>query len=259
MSDLISIIMPSYNASKYITATIKSVQNQTYDNWELIVVDDCSTDNTVELIRKLGDTRINVFVNERNEGAAISRNRALREAKGRWIAFLDSDDLWVPEKLEQQLKFMKEKGYAFTYTDYRIQMNGKWLPYICIGPPKVNKKKMYDYCYFSTITVMYDETKVGLIQIPDIKKNNDYAMWLKAVERVDCYRYPKCMSYYIKHEGSISSGSKFKLIKWHYLLFRKGLNKTPLISGILTINNLFHGVIKKVRYRKKTEEVPILQ
>ena len=130
---------------------------------------------------------------------------------------------------------------------------------ICIGPPKVNKKKMYDYCYFSTITVMYDETKVGLIQIPDIKKNNDYAMWLKAVERVDCYRYPKCMSYYIKHEGSISSGSKFKLIKWHYLLFRKGLNKTPLISGILTINNLFHGVIKKVRYRKKTEEVPILQ
>ena len=130
MSDLISIIMPSYNASKYITATIKSVQNQTYDNWELIVVDDCSTDNTVELIRKLGDTRINVFVNERNEGAAISRNRALREAKGRWIAFLDSDDLWVPEKLEQQLKFMKEKGYAFTYTDYRIQMNGKWLPYV---------------------------------------------------------------------------------------------------------------------------------
>ena len=122
-----------------------------------------------------------------NSGAAISRNKALREARGRWIAFLDSDDVWVPEKLEKQLRFMQERDYAFTYTDYRIQLNGEWLPYINTAPNCITKKKMYDYCYFSTITVMYDQSKVGLIQIADLKKNNDYAMWLKAVEKVKCY------------------------------------------------------------------------
>lgn len=255
---LISIIMPSYNASKYITESIKSVQNQTYENWELIIVDDCSKDNTVEIIKSFNDERIKLFVNEVNSGAAISRNRALREANGRWIAFLDSDDLWVPKKLEEQLTYMRENNYAFTYTDYRIQINGEWLPFICTGPDKVNKKKMYDYCYFSTITVMYDQKKVGLIQIADLKKNNDYAMWLKAVDRVDCFRYPKCMSYYIKHEGSISSGSKIKLIKWHYLLFRKGLEKNSIVSCIYTLNNIVHGVIKKIVYKKSTDEEPEL-
>ena len=254
--DLISIIMPSFNASKYIRASIRSIQRQTYRNWELIIVDDCSSDNTVEVIQEFQDPRIRLYINEENSGAAISRNKALREAKGKWIAFLDSDDIWVPEKLEEQLTFMRKNDYAFTYTDYRIQLNGEWLPYINIGPDKVNKWKMYNYCYFSTITVMYDQSKVGLIQIADLKKNNDYAMWLQAVEKVDCYRYPKCMSYYIKHDGSVSSGSKIKLIKWHYLLFKEGMSKNPITATILTINNLFHGVIKKVKYKKYTSEIP---
>lgn len=256
--NLISIIMPSYNASKYITDSIKSVQNQTYENWELVIVDDCSKDNTLEIIKSFNDKRIKLFVNEVNSGAAISRNRALREANGRWIAFLDSDDLWVPEKLEEQLTYMRENNYAFTYTDYRIQLNGEWLPFVCTGPDRVNKKKMYDYCYFSTITVMYDQKKVGLIQVADLKKNNDYAMWLKAVDRVDCFRYPKCMSYYIKHDGSVSSGSKIKLIKWHYILFRKGLEKNPILSCIYTANNIVHGVIKKIVYKKSTDEEPVI-
>lgn len=175
-------------------------------------------------------------------------------ARGRWIAFLDSDDVWVPEKLEKQLRFMQERDYAFTYTDYRIQLNGEWLPYINTAPNCITKKKMYDYCYFSTITVMYDQSKVGLIQIADLKKNNDYAMWLKAVEKVKCYRLPECLSYYIKHDGSISSGSKFKLIRWHYLLFRKGMDMNPVLSSVLTLNNLFHGVLKKIIYKKKVDE-----
>ena len=103
---------------------------------------------------------------------------------------------------------------------------------------------------------MYDQTKVGLIQISDLKKNNDYAMWLKAVEKVDCYRYPKCLSYYIKHEGSISSGSKTKLIKWHYLLFRKEQEFNPVISCIFTVNNLVHGMLKKIVYKQVTRDVP---
>lgn len=250
----VSIIMPFYNAENYIEASIKSVLAQTYKNWELIIVDDCSVDNTEEIVKTfLSDKRIRLLKNERNSGAAVSRNYALREAKGRWIAFLDSDDIWKPEKLEHQLKFMKEKGYSFTYTDYRIQLNGEWLPYINTAPDKVDKRRLYNYCYFSTITVMYDRNVVGLIQIADIKKNNDYAMWLQAVEKTDCYRLPECLSYYIKHENSISSGSKLKLIKHHYIMFRIALHKGKGLSALLTINNIIHGVIKKIKYRKKVD------
>lgn len=258
MNDLVSIIMPSYNTEKYILASIRSVREQTYKNWELIIVDDCSTDNTLDVVKKhireTEENRIRLFSNEKNSGAAISRNYALREAKGRWIAFLDSDDLWLPEKLEKQIRFMEENKYLFTYTDYRIQRNGVWEPYICTGPKVVNKRKMYNYCYFSTITVMYDREKIGLIQISDLRKNNDYAMWLQVIEKSNCYRLPECLSYYIKHDGSISSGSKWKLIKHHYLLFRKGIKKSRFTSCILTINNVFHGVLKKIFYKKEVEE-----
>lgn len=104
---LVSVIMPSWNTGKFIAESIQSVINQTYKNWELIIVDDCSTDNTDEIVGKFTDIRIKYLKNEKNSGAALTRNRALREAKGEWIAFLDSDDLWKPEKLEHQLKFMK--------------------------------------------------------------------------------------------------------------------------------------------------------
>ncbi|MCR4902551.1 MAG: glycosyltransferase [Butyrivibrio sp.] len=251
MGDLVSIIMPSYNTAQYITDSIKSIQAQTYDNWELIIVDDCSTDNSIDVIKAFNDPRIILLKNAKNSGAALSRNYALREAKGRWIAFLDSDDIWAPEKLERQIQFMMENNYAFTFTDYRICLNGEWMPYINTGPMIVNKRKMYDYCYFSTITVMYEREKIGLIQIADLKKNNDYAIWLKAIEKSNAYRLPECLSYYIKHEGSVSSGSKLKLIKWHYLLFREGLGKSPALSVVLTLNNLVHGVWKKIFYKKK--------
>ena len=260
MSDLVSVIMPSYNTSEYILDSIRSVQAQTYTNWELIIVDDCSTDDSVELIKSINDKRIILFQNEQNSGAAISRNKALREAKGKWIAFLDSDDIWTPEKLEKQIKFMKENDYSFSFTDYRICLNGEWLPYINTGPDVVNKRRMYDYCYFSTITVMYNSDTVGLIQIESLRKHNDYAMWLTIIEKCNAFRLPECLSYYIKHEGSITSGSKFKLIKWHYILFRKGLKKGVGFSLLLTINNLVHGVYKKFRYKeyvKGNSNVPI--
>ena len=113
MTDLVSIIMPSYNTAKYIKASIDSVLAQTYPYWELIIVDDCSTDETDEVVAAYTDERIRYIKNEKNSGAAVSRNRALREAKGRWIAFLDSDDVWLPEKLEKQISFMKNNGYFF--------------------------------------------------------------------------------------------------------------------------------------------------
>lgn len=257
MNELVSIVMPSYNTARFIEETIRSVMAQTYENWELIIVDDCSKDNTDEVVAPfLADERIKYIKNEVNSGAAVSRNRALREATGKWIAFLDSDDLWEPEKLEKQIAFMKENGYAFSYTDYMIQLNGEWLPYIYTGPRVVTRRKMYNYCYFSTITVMYDREKIGLIQIENLRKNNDYAMWLQAIEKSKCYRLPECLSYYIKHEGSVSSGSKFKLIKWHYILYKKGLHKNTFVSVVLTARNLFYGVFKKLFYKKRTTVIP---
>ena len=250
MGDLVSIVMPSYNTASYIGESIRSILAQTYTNWELIVVDDCSTDNTIEIVESFNDSRIRVIKNDENSGAAISRNYALREARGKWIAFLDSDDKWSPQKLEKQIQFMETNNYAFTFTDYRICQNGVWMPYINTGPDVVNRRRMYDYCYFSTITVMYDRDVIGLIQIENLRKNNDYAMWLQAIERSNAYRLPECLSFYIKHDGSVSSGSKAKLIKWHYILFRTGLRLNPILSCILTINNLIHGVWKKIHYKK---------
>lgn len=255
MNELVSIIMPSYNTAKYIAESIRSVLAQTYEKWELLIVDDCSTDNTDEIVKPfLTDERIRYFKNEINSGAAISRNKALREAKGKWIAFLDSDDLWLPEKLEKQIAFMKENNYKFSYTDYQIQLNGEWLPYVNTGPNKVTKHKLKNYCYFSTITVMYNREYIGLIQIEPIKKNNDYAMWLKIIKKANCYRLPECLSFYIKHEGSISSGSKVKLIKYHYIMWRIAEHKCGLSAIVLTIRNLFYGFLKKIKYKQRIKE-----
>ena len=115
---LVSVIMPCYNAAAYIGASIESVQAQTYTNWELLIVDDCSTDDSLAVVARYDDPRIRVLKNEKNSGAAVSRNYALREAKGKWIAFLDSDDLWEKEKLEKQIAFMVENEYHFSYTKY---------------------------------------------------------------------------------------------------------------------------------------------
>ncbi|MCF2661521.1 glycosyltransferase family 2 protein [Pseudoflavonifractor phocaeensis] len=252
MSGLVSIITPSYNTAAYIGDTIRSVLAQTYQEWEMIIVDDCSTDNTEAVVASFGDSRIRYLKNAKNSGAAVSRNYALREARGKWIAFLDSDDLWEPEKLEKQIRFMEEHGYQFTCTDYRITLpDGTESPYIYTAPSHITKRMLYRYCYFSTITVMYDREAIGLIQIADIKKNNDYAMWFKVIEKADCYRLPESLSCYRKREGSISSGSKLKLIKHHYILYRKALGKSPVVSVLLTVYNLFWGILKKIFNKKR--------
>ena len=137
---LVSIIMPSYNTAAYIKESIQSVLNQTYTNWELIIVDDCSTDSTDEVLETIKDSRIRYFKNDKNSGAAVSRNKALREAKGQWIAFLDSDDLWMPEKLEKQIYFMESNGYAFSYTSYEeIDIEGNKTGIRVTGPKKITK------------------------------------------------------------------------------------------------------------------------
>ena len=251
--ELVSIIMPSYNTANFIEETINSVLSQTYENWELIIVDDCSSDNTDQVISKyLEDKRIKYLKNSSNSGAAISRNRALEESKGKWIAFLDSDDLWYPEKLEKQIKFMKKNNYHFSYTNYEeIDEKSVENGVLLTGPKKITKIAMYNYCWVGCLTVMYDRDKVGLIQIEDIKKNNDYAMWLKVIKKTDCYLLNETLAKYRKRSGSISNHSYMKLIKWHYKLFKEADNKNVFMASLLTLNNLFYGIIKKIKYRKK--------
>lgn len=252
MNDLVSIIMPSYNTGRFIKETIESVLAQSYPTWELIVVDDCSTDNTDEVvIQYLADKRIRYIKNDTNSGAAVSRNRALREAKGKWIAFLDSDDLWETDKLQKQILFMKNNGYHFSYTNYveideESKVNGKTVT----GPKRISKHGMYNYCWMGCLTVMYDADAVGLIQIADIKKNNDYAMWLKVCKKANCYLLDETLARYRKRSGSISNHGYMKLIKWHYKLYREAENKNPISSFVLTVRNLFFGVLKKIIYVK---------
>lgn len=248
---LVSIITPSYNTAKFIGETIRSVQAQTYPNWEMIIVDDCSTDNTDEVVAEYqnADGRIKYFKNEKNSGAAVSRNKALREAKGRWMAFLDSDDLWVPEKLEKQLKFMVENGYHFSCT-YREQIkeDGTSLNKIAKSPLKMTKFDLHNYCWIGCLATMYDADYVGLVQIEDIKKNNDYAIWLKVIEKTNCFCMAENLAKYRVRSGSISRHSYISLIKWHYRLWHEAEHRNCIVSSINTIRNLFFGVIKKKLY-----------
>lgn len=252
MGNLVSIIMPSYNTGRFIGETIESVLAQSYTNWELIIVDDCSEDNTDDVVsRYRADRRIRYIKNEKNSGAAISRNRALREAKGKWIAFLDSDDLWESRKLEKQIAFMEKHGYYFSYTNYleideESVPNGKYVT----GPKRITRNGMYNYCWMGCLTVMYDAETVGLIQIEDIKKNNDYAMWLNICKKVDCFLLDDALARYRKRNGSISNQGYLKLIRWHYKLFREAEHRDPVSSLLLTARNLFFGVIKKFKYVK---------
>lgn len=249
MGELVSVIMPSYNTARFIKETIQSVLNQTYENWELIIVDDCSTDNTDEVVASFSDNRIKYLKNAQNSGAAVSRNRAIKEAKGKWIAFLDSDDMWEADKLEKQINFMKSNGYHFSYTTYQqIDENSNPMGVTVGGPSRINKRQMYNFCWQGCLTVMYDAEHVGLVQIEDLKKNNDYAIWLKVIEKADCYLLDECLGRYRIRSGSISRHSKLKLVKFHYLLYRNGEHQNMIMSAFNTVRNLFWGVYKKLRY-----------
>lgn len=256
MNDLVSIITPSYNTSKYIGKTIESVLKQTYENWEMIIVDDCSTDDTDEVVKPyLSDKRIKYIKNDKNSGAAISRNCALREAGGKWIAFLDSDDLWDPKKLEKQIEFMEKNNYHFSYTNYEeINEDGYKTGVLITGPKKITRRGMYNYCWPGCLTVMYDAEKIGLIQIADIRKNNDYAMWLKICRITNCYLLDENLAKYRRgRNGSVSTHGIITMIGWHYKLYHDAEKMNMLESIINTLRNLIFGLYKKKRYLQKQD------
>lgn len=236
MSELISIITPTYNCGKFIERTIKSVQNQTYQNWEMIIVDDCSTDNTKEIVENISkeDLRVKYFCLDKNSGAAVARTKAMELAGGAYMAFLDSDDIWKPNKLEKQLAYMKENNYNFTSTAYeQIDEDDKKLGKIIKTPKKTNYNRLLLDCPVGNSTVMYSVLAMGKFKVPNIRKRNDDALWLQMLKKEKyIYGMNDVLMEYRVRQNSISS-NKFSLIKYHWQLYRE-------IEHLSVIRSLFH-------------------
>ena len=251
--NLVSIITPTYNCGRFIAETIRSVQAQTYGDWEMLIVDDCSTDDTKAVVGQFADdARIKYHCLERNSGAAVARNAALRMARGRWIAFLDSDDLWLPEKLERQLEFMKAHGYAFTYHNYEeIDESSKELGVRVSGIGKVGRFAMFSCCWPGCLAVMYERDTVGDIQIVPVAKNNDTAMWLKVVRKAPCHLLDQTLARYRRRANSITPKPIWKRIWAHYPLFRIAEDMNPVAATFWTLMNVVGNSYKKLFYVKK--------
>lgn len=250
---LVSIITPNYNCGRFIAKTIESVLAQSYQNWELLIQDDCSSDNGVAVILRFAekDTRIKVEMNNTNSGAAVTRNNALKRAKGKWIAFLDSDDLWLPMKLEEQLGFMVSNNYNFTYHGYsEIDEEDNKLNVVVSGKKRVGVVGMYACCWPGCLSVVYNAKMVGLIQINDVRKNNDTALWLKVIKNTDCYLLDKDLACYRRRKGSVTPPGLMQRIGWHYRLFRDAERMNPVVSFILMCLNIAGNAYKKVFYVK---------
>jgi glycosyltransferase involved in cell wall biosynthesis len=250
----VSIITPTFNSERFIAETILSVQAQTYKDWEMIIVDDCSTDRTAEIVASFQekDSRIKYLYNSTNKGSAFSRNIAIQKAKGKWIAFLDSDDLWYPEKLEKQIEFMTRNDIHFSYTNYcEIDESSKEIGVLISGPEVITNKLMRAYCWPGCLTVMYDAEFLGLMQTAEIKINEEYALWIKISSVANCHLLDENLAKYRRHNNSLTDKSYLELTKWHYIMFRVAEGKNIIASLLLTLGNLIFGTYKKIFFRKK--------
>lgn len=224
MNDLVSIIVPVFNAEKFIIDTINTVKNQTYKNWELIFIDDCSIDNSVNIIKKYKrDKRIKLVLNKKNSGAAITRNKGIKEAKGRYICFLDADDLWDNKKLEKQVKFMCKNDCEFSFTGYEFtDYNGVSKGKKVYVPNKINYKQALKNTTIWTSTVMFDMNKLKKedIYMPNVRRGQDTATWWKVLKKIDyAYGLNEILSFYRRSNQTLSS-NKLVALKRTWNLYR---------------------------------------
>ncbi len=221
---LVSVITPTYNCAEFISRTIESVQAQTYQNWEMIIVDDCSQDNTKELVEKYieDDPRIKYHLLEANSGAAVARTTAMQLASGSYMAFLDSDDIWVSDKLDRQIKWMIDNGHAFSCTAYeQIDEHDKPLGKVIKTVKKTDYNRLLLDCPVGNSTVIYDVEKMGKFEVPNIRKRNDDALWLQMLKQEKyIWGMPDVLMKYRIRRNSISS-NKFRVIKYHWILYRE--------------------------------------
>lgn len=223
MEELVSIIMPAYNCEKFIGKSIQSVISQTYKNIELLIVDDCSTDKTADII--LGFQKkydfIKYFKLEKNSGAACARNQAIEMARGVYLAFLDSDDIWLPNKLEHQIKFMEDNNYYFTCTNY-----GKIDEFDNQKDINISCLEKYDYDIFlkncpGNSTIIYNAKILGKFYAANIKRRNDFVMWLQVIKEANfAYGLNEILGYHRERDDSISINKK-DLVKYQWIVYRK--------------------------------------
>lgn len=230
----------------FLEKTIESIKKQTYKNWELLIIDDCSIDKSKELIENytLKDSRIKLIRLDKNSGAAVARNRGIEEASGRFIAFLDSDDSWHPEKLDKQVKFMLENDYAFTYTSYhKVNEYDEYLSKVNI-PLKTSYNELLKTCVIGCLTAMYDTDKLGKVYFPLIRKRQDFALWLKILKLTPyAYGLNEDLANYTVRSDSISA-NKFKAAQYTWYLYRN-IEKLNILKSMYYFSHyMIKGIIR---------------
>lgn len=223
--DLVSVIMPSYNSAQFIALSIESIMAQTYHNWELLITDDCSEDETCDIIRRYvaEDSRIKLFCLDVNSGAGVARNNSIEHATGRFIAFCDSDDCWYPDKLEKQLAFMTDRDCGLSYTSYMTVDESGEHTGIVICRRRETLFSMLCDDGMGCLTVIYDTHKVGKVLMPSLRKRQDWGLWLKVLSKCKvAYGMKEPLAIYRLHENSLSNNKKKKmsLIKYNVAVYK---------------------------------------
>ena len=246
-TELVSIITAMYNAEKYIKDTIESVLSQTYTNWEMIIINDCSHDNSLSIAASYAktDNRIRLIANNKNSGVSNARNRGITEAKGRYIAFLDSDDIWFPNKLEKQMEFIYKQGCAFCFSSFDlIDSTGKKLNITRRAPQIINYGRLLYSNPIGCLTVLIDISKTGIFQMPQIR-HEDYACWLYLLRKGHkAYGIRETLASYRVSAESISA-NKFDSLTWIWNIYRKHLKLTIFKS---TCHMIMYFIISALKY-----------
>ncbi len=220
---LVSIITPVYNAEKFIRETIESVQNQTYTNWEMLLINDCSTDSSAEIIKEkaVEDSRIKYIELDKNSGAAITRNTGISKAQGRYIAFLDSDDIWKSDKLDKQLALIREKDIGFCFTSYRyVMQDGVPTNKVARAPEKIDYNGLLKNTIIGCSTVLIDREVMGDFRMTNVRRGQDTATWLQLLKRTEyAYGIYEDLVWYRVVDGSLSH-NKWNAIKRTWNTYR---------------------------------------
>ena len=249
MNSLVSIITPSYNSSRFIVECVNSVISQTFQNWEMIIVDDDSNDNSRDIISDLSakEKRIKSIFLEENVGSAEARNVAIKQSKGRYIAFLDSDDIWSKDKLEKQISFMNEKDIAFSFTSYQIiSEDGKTKYSVITAPKKMSYHSYLKNTIIGCLTVIIDKEKTGDFQMPNIRSSHDMALWLLIMKRgFSAYGLDENLAYY-RIVSTSNTSKKWKAAKEVWDVYRKKEKINILYSIYYFIGYAFNAIKKRV-------------
>jgi len=251
---LVSIITPVYNAEDFVEETIRSVQSQTYKNWEMLLVDDCSTDSSANIISLFAenDERIKYIRLEQNSGAAVTRNTGIEKARGNFIAFLDSDDVWKKDKLERQVEFLRDKKVGFCFTSYRYFLeNGEILPKVARAPEKIDYNGLLKNTIIGCSTVLIDRNIIGDFRMTNVRRGQDTATWLQLLKKVDyAYGLYDDLVLYRVVNGSLSS-NKIKAIKRTWNTYRNVEHLSVAKSCYVFVFYAYNALKKRIIKEKK--------